>query len=106
MTIVRILLKNPSLLILDEATANIDPFTEHYIKEALQLAMKGRTSIIIAHRLSTIREADKIVVLASGRKLEEGTHEQLIQQEGAYKKLYDVYYRHQQEENDASIVGM
>lgn len=90
--LVRLLIKNPPLLIMDEATANIDPFTERYIKEALQVVMQGRTSIIIAHRLSTIRKVNKIVVMNAGTKVEEGTHEQLMGRMGLYKQLYDAYY--------------
>jgi len=96
--IVRIMLKDPALIIMDEATSNIDPFTERYIKEALLLLMKGRTSIMIAHRLSTIREADKIVVLRSGRKVEEGSHDQLIRHGTVYKELYHIFYRQEQGE--------
>ncbi len=93
--LVRVLVKNPSLLIMDEATANIDPFTESHIRQALKIVMKNRTNVIIAHRLSTILDANKIIVLSSGQIAEEGTHEELMVREGAYKQLYDTYYRHQ-----------
>lgn len=86
----RAFVKKPSLLILDEATANIDSETEHHLEKALQLLMKGRSSIIIAHRLSTIQRADKILVLKQGQVEESGSHEQLIQQDGLYRKLYEM----------------
>ncbi len=93
--LVRVLVANPSIFILDEATANIDPFTESQIQEALRLVMRGRTSIIIAHRLSTVRSADRIIVLRQGRIIEEGSHDHLLRQGGHYAELYDTYFRHQ-----------
>lgn len=91
----RVLLQNPSIFILDEATASIDPFTETQVQEGLDLVMQGRTSIIIAHRLSTVRTADRIIVLKQGRIIEEGTHDQLLTAGGHYAELYNTYFRHQ-----------
>lgn len=91
----RVLVSNPSIFILDEATANIDPFTESQIQEALRLVMHGRSSIVIAHRLSTVKSADRIIVIDDGRIIEQGSHDQLLEQKGKYAELYDTYFRHQ-----------
>ncbi|AEJ42409.1 ABC transporter ATP-binding protein [Alicyclobacillus acidocaldarius] len=85
--IARTLLANPSVLVLDEATSSVDTRTEMRVQEALARLMRGRTSIIIAHRLSTVRRADRIYVMAGGRIVEEGTHEQLVRRCGAYFEL-------------------
>jgi ATP-binding cassette subfamily B protein len=91
----RVLVQNPRIFILDEATASVDPFTESQIQQALDMIMADRTSIIIAHRLSTVRSADRIIVLQQGHIIEEGSHEQLMTQSGHYAELYDTYFRHQ-----------
>jgi len=83
---------NPQILILDEATANVDSHTENLIQDSLRKIMKGRTSIVIAHRLSTIRESDKIIVLNNGQIIEEGTHIQLLDQNGFYATLHDLQF--------------
>jgi ABC-type multidrug transport system fused ATPase/permease subunit len=91
----RVLLKDPRIFILDEATASVDPFTEAQIQEGLETLMLGRTAIVIAHRLSTVRFADRIVVLEKGRIMEEGSHEGLLGRGGEYARLYETYFRHQ-----------
>jgi ABC-type multidrug transport system fused ATPase/permease subunit len=91
----RVLLHNPSILILDEATASVDPFTEVQIQAGLDLVMAGRTSIVIAHRLSTVKNADRIIVLHHGRIMESGDHDGLLAEGGHYAELYNMYFRHQ-----------
>ncbi len=101
----RVLLKDPVLFILDEATSSVDPFTEAQIQEGLETVMVGRTAIVIAHRLSTVRFADRIIVLEQGRILEEGSHDSLLSAGGHYAQLYDAYFRHQSVEYIESTVG-
>ena len=88
-SIARAILKNPSILILDEATSSVDTRTEMHIQKAMVELMKGRTSLIIAHRLSTIRDADMIVVIKDGRVYESGNHEELLALGGEYAALYN-----------------
>ncbi|MFT6868054.1 MAG: ABC-type multidrug transport system fused ATPase/permease subunit [Cyclobacteriaceae bacterium] len=92
-TIARAILTNPRILILDEATSNLDTESESYIQESLSILMKGRTSFVIAHRLSTIRRADQILVIENGEIVEQGTHDELIQKEGRYFQLYTYQAR-------------
>lgn len=88
----RALAADAKILVLDEATANIDSYTELQIQKALQRLLEGRTGLVIAHRLATIRNADRIVVLQQGRKIEEGDHDALMAENGLYAKLYDLNY--------------
>ncbi len=91
----RVLLQDPAILILDEATASVDPLTEAQIQEGLEVVLQERTAIVIAHRLSTIRSADRIIVLREGQIIEEGDHESLMAHGGHYADLYNTYFRHQ-----------
>jgi len=94
-SLMRVLVQKPAIFILDEATANIDPFTETQIQEALQLVLSEATSILIAHRLSTVKASDRIIVLRLGHIIEEGDHDGLLAQGGHYAELYNTYFRHQ-----------
>lgn len=89
---VRAYVYNPKILVLDEATSSIDTETEELIQTAIEKLTKGRTSILVAHRLSTIRNADKIIVLDKGKLMEQGTHEELLEQNGIYKNLYEIQF--------------
>jgi len=93
--LMRVLVQNPAVFILDEATASVDPFTEWQIQQALNLILKNTTSILIAHRLSTVKAADRIVVMQKGTIIEEGSHDGLLNQSGHYAELYNTYFRHQ-----------
>ena len=88
LTIARVILRNPPLVILDEATASVDTITENAIQTALDHLVQERTTLVIAHRLSTVRRADQIVVLSHGQIVEKGTHDGLIASDGAYAKLW------------------
>lgn len=91
----RTLAHKPRILVMDEATANIDTETEALIQEALAKLMKGRTTIMVAHRLSTIQHADRIMVMHKGKIREQGTHQELLAQNGIYKKLYELQIHHE-----------
>lgn len=92
LTIARAILKDPQILILDEATSSVDTRLEKMLQEAMQRVMKGRTSFVIAHRLSTIRSADLILVINDGDIVEQGTHEELLAKKGQYEKLYNSQF--------------
>jgi len=91
----RLLLQDPAMVILDEATASVDPLTEAQIQEGLDASLAGRTAIVIAHRLSTIEHADRIIVLDHGRIVETGDHQSLLAAGGHYCEIYNAYFRHQ-----------
>ena len=94
-SLMRVLVQQPAIFILDEATASIDPFTEWQIQKALELILKHSTSIMIAHRLSTVKSADRIIVMQAGKIIEEGSHAALLAAGGHYAELYNTYFRHQ-----------
>jgi ABC-type multidrug transport system fused ATPase/permease subunit len=102
----RVVLQDPAILILDEATASVDPLTEALIQEGLAEVIKERTAIVIAHRLSTIRSADRIVVLRKGQIIEEGAHNSLMGAGGHYAELYNTYYRHQSPDYQPEAVAV
>ncbi len=94
-SLMRVLVEQPAIFILDEATASIDPFTEWQIQQALDLILENSTSIMIAHRLSTVKSADRIIVMEMGKIIEEGSHAALLAAGGHYAELYNTYFRHQ-----------
>ena len=94
LSIARVFLKNPSILILDEATSALDNTTEILIQSALDELCVGRTTLVVAHRLSTIKNADRIAVISAGKLVEEGSHEELLEKNGEYKKLYELQFKH------------
>jgi|WetSurMetagenome_2_1015567.scaffolds.fasta_scaffold00094_37 ATP-binding cassette, subfamily B, bacterial MsbA len=97
-TIARAIIRNPSILILDEATSSLDTESEHQVQKALERLMQGRTTIVIAHRLSTIQNASRIVVMSGGCIIQEGTHEELLSKGGLYQELYDMQFMHPESE--------
>ncbi len=97
--IARLLLKEPSIVVLDEATAHLDSESEFAVQQALSVALQGRTSLVIAHRLSTVREADQILVIESGQVAETGTHEELLAAGGLYADLYLTQFKYQESQD-------
>ncbi|HEY8457526.1 MAG TPA: ATP-binding cassette domain-containing protein [Actinopolymorphaceae bacterium] len=91
LAIARVLLSDPRIVILDEATAHLDTSTERSLQQALDVVLAGRTAMVIAHRLSTVRRADQIVVLSAGRVADVGTHEELLARDGIYRDLYRAH---------------
>jgi len=102
-SIARALLKNAPILILDEATSSLDSESEGEVQKAIEFLMQGRTTLVIAHRLSTIRKADRIVVIAGGEIVEEGTHEALLEKDGEYRKLYLLQFINNDSENSPAV---
>ena len=94
LAIARIFLKNPPILILDEATSALDTATEYAIQQALAALSEGRTTLVVAHRLATIRNADRIVVVGTEGIVEQGTHADLLKQNGAYARLHGAQFGH------------
>jgi subfamily B ATP-binding cassette protein MsbA len=102
-SIARALLKNAPILILDEATSSLDSESEVEVQKAVEYLMQGRTTLVIAHRLSTIRKADRIVVIAGGEIVEEGTHEELLEKDGEYRKLYLLQFLNNDYEDSSRV---
>ena len=103
--IARTVLHNPSVLILDEATSALDTISEAVVQQALDKLMANRTTIIIAHRLSTVRNADRIVVLKGGRIAQSGRHEELLCQDGPYRRLYAMQLKEQKEQDSPNYAA-
>ena len=101
LSFVRVLVYDPEVLVLDEATSSVDTETEHAIQQALEKLLEGRTSLIIAHRLSTVRHADLILVMHKGCLRERGTHDELLAHDGLYRKLYELQYKDQERRSAA-----
>jgi ABC-type multidrug transport system fused ATPase/permease subunit len=92
LSFIRAYVNKPKVLVLDEATSSVDSMSEQLIQQATERITQGRTSIVIAHRLSTIQKADRILVIGEGRIIEQGSHQELLAVNGAYRKLYDLQF--------------
>ena len=104
MPIARAVLKDPAVLVLDEATSSLDTESERLVEDALEKLLVGRTTLIIAHRLSTVRRADRLLVLSHGRIIEQGTHAELLARGGLYARLYQRQFRDGDAELEAAAV--
>jgi subfamily B ATP-binding cassette protein MsbA len=103
--IARAMVKNPELLIFDEATSALDNESEKIVQQAIDNAMENRTALVVAHRLSTIKNADKIIVMERGNVMESGNHQQLIENNGVYKMLYDIQFAVKQPAQEEEITA-
>jgi subfamily B ATP-binding cassette protein MsbA len=103
LSIARAILKNPPILILDEATSSLDTASEVIIQNALKNLMENRTTLVIAHRLSTVRKADMIIVMERGKVVASGTHEELLAKKGLYQRLYKIQFSGQEEVTTSKI---
>ena len=97
--IARAMLRDARIIVLDEATSSLDSESEHKVQLAFDRLMQGRTTIVIAHRLSTVLDADKICVLANGKSVEEGSHDELLAARGRYARLYNLQFKKQSDED-------
>ena len=95
LAIARAVLRNPQILIFDEATSSLDTESEQAVQEAIDRLLEGRTTFVIAHRLSTILNADKILVIENGSLIDQGTHQELISHKGLYQRLYNLQFKEQ-----------
>jgi subfamily B ATP-binding cassette protein MsbA len=102
LAIARALLKDPPILILDEATSSLDSESEREVQQALDQLIQGRTTLVIAHRLSTVRNADRIIVMEDGRIVETGPHAELLAADGLYRRLYEMQFAREEEEGPAA----
>jgi len=102
LAIARALLKDPPILILDEATSSLDSESEREVQQALDQLIQGRTTLVIAHRLSTVRNADRIIVMEDGRIVETGPHAELLAADGLYRRLYEMQFAQEEEEGPAA----
>ena len=105
LALARVILKNPSVLVLDEATSHLDSQSEALIQEALERVMRDRTNLVIAHRLSTILAADQILVFDAGRIVERGTHDELLAAGGLYASLYETQYHTETGQVPVGVAG-
>ena len=103
MAIARVILKDPRVLILDEATSHLDSQSEALIQQAMELVMRGRTSLVIAHRLSTVMGADRILVLDGGRVVEQGRHAELLARGGLYARLFATQFHPQEARGELQV---